>query len=390
MCDFITEIKKENGEEYPGQTLYDLVSSLNLYLECENFDSHLLSKTDKTVRNTLDNLMQERKRMGLGKHREKDIVTEDMEELLWQKGILGENDPDTLTRTVFYLIGTRFGIRGGQEHRNLVRYPSSQIIIEKVNGKDCLVYQEFASKTNGGGLGKAIDDKKVYAFCSGFRERCFVEIYKKFQFYCPPATYNHPYFYLKSDPDFKPGNDFWYVKCPIGKNLLGNMVSKMMDIAGIEGYFTNHSLRGTTATRLYQKNVDEQLIKEITGHRSDAVRRYKKTSMAMKENISDLLNVVPPTAKVSKSKDGKGVKNSGKRQIDHDSQVLSTSGESSSKNRKIDEFLVPVPIGNELSKKLKEGENSTEVKPHPMNIHLNVPQGLSNLNGLVNIHFHFK
>lgn len=231
--------------------------------------------------------MQERKRMGLGKRREKDIVTVEMEEILWTKGILGENDPDTLTRTIFYLIGTRFGIRGGQEHRNLVRFPNSQISVESVNGKDCLVYQEFASKTNGGGLGKSVDDKKVYAFCSGYRKRCFVELFKKFQFYSPQPSRYHPYFYLKSDPNFKPGNDFWYVKQPIGKNLLGNMVSKMMDMAGIQGYFTNHSLRGTTATRLYQQNVDEQLIKEITGHRSDAVRRYKKTSMAMKENISD-------------------------------------------------------------------------------------------------------
>lgn len=49
MCDFITEIKRENGEEYPGQTLYDLVSSLNCYFQHENFDADLLSKTDKKV-----------------------------------------------------------------------------------------------------------------------------------------------------------------------------------------------------------------------------------------------------------------------------------------------------------------------------------------------------
>ena len=62
-------------------------------------------------------------------------VTVEMEELLWQKDILGEDDPDTLTETTLYLIGTRFGIHDDQEHINLVRYPNSQITIENVKDK---------------------------------------------------------------------------------------------------------------------------------------------------------------------------------------------------------------------------------------------------------------
>ncbi len=51
--------------------------------------------------------------------------------------------------------------------------------------------------------------------------------------------------------------------------------------AGVEGHFTNHSLRATTATRMFQKGVDEQLIKRVTGHKSDAVRLYKRTSESL-------------------------------------------------------------------------------------------------------------
>ena len=62
-------------------------------------------------------------------------VTVEMEDLLWQKDILGEDDPDTLTQTTLYLIGSRFGIHDDQEHINLVRYTNSQINIENVKDK---------------------------------------------------------------------------------------------------------------------------------------------------------------------------------------------------------------------------------------------------------------
>ena len=43
-------------------------------------------------------------------------------------------------------------------------------------------------------------------------------------------------------------------------------VAKMCKNAGIGGFKNNHSLRVTTATRLFQAGVDEQLIMEQTGH----------------------------------------------------------------------------------------------------------------------------
>ena len=42
----------------------------------------------------------------------------------------------------------------------------------------------------------------------------------------------------------------------------------MMSEAGVEGYYTNHSLRATAVSRLFQNDVDDKLIKGITGHRS--------------------------------------------------------------------------------------------------------------------------
>ena len=50
----------------------------------------------------------------------------------------------------------------------------------------------------------------------------------------------------------------------------------MMSEAGVEGYYTNHSLRATAVSRLFQNDVDDKLIKGVTGHRSDALQGYKR------------------------------------------------------------------------------------------------------------------
>ena len=57
----------------------------------------------------------------------------------------------------------------------------------------------------------------------------------------------------------------WFSQTAVGHNTLQGTVKRMCETAGIEGRKTNHSLRATSATRLYQKNVDEQLICEQTG-----------------------------------------------------------------------------------------------------------------------------
>ena len=57
--------------------------------------------------------------------------------------------------------------------------------------------------------------------------------------------------------------------------MIGEYLKKIMQEEGIEGHFRNHSLHKSTATRLFEQGVDPQLIKEQTGHKSEAIMRYK-------------------------------------------------------------------------------------------------------------------
>lgn len=119
--------------------------------------------------------------------------------------------------------------------------------------------------------------------------------------------------------------------------------------AGFVGHYTNHSLRATTATRLFQHNCPEQLIAEQTGHSSNAIRRYKKASLAQKKEVSQLLCNEEKPAETSTERVGT---NDQKAEI------------SQPKKAKVD----------------------------ASNVHVNVPQcdDYSKLQGLVNIHFHFS
>ena len=165
LCDFIVEIRKENGEQYAPSSMYDLISGLSLYLEREHgFTNKLVSGAFRSVRNTLDNVMKERTAEGVGGRPERDPILEEHEQVLWEKGILGEDSPDKLRQIV-----VRFGLSGLKEQYDLRRYPDSQINIVKIDGKDALVYREFQSKTRWGGylIGVKIQQGSPIVFVQG-------------------------------------------------------------------------------------------------------------------------------------------------------------------------------------------------------------------------------
>ena len=144
---------------------------------------------------------------------------EEHEQVLWEKGILGEDSPDKRRQTVFFSIGVRFGLRSLKEQYDLRRYPDSQINIVKIDGKDALVYREFQLKTRQGGylIGVKIQQGFFYSFCTGVRSRCLVELFRKYLFLGPRG----PKFYVQTDSKWEPGSDYWYTNRPVGKNTLG-------------------------------------------------------------------------------------------------------------------------------------------------------------------------
>ena len=117
-------------------------------------------------------------------------------------------------------------------------------------------------------------------------ERCPVRIVDKYVSLLPPAKSQckKPNFYLRSLEKYSPAQ--WYGEQVVGLNTLKKVVSEMSKEAKLEGYFTNHSLHRTSTTRLFRKGIDRKIIKEFTGHTSDAVDQYQITSDCQREELS--------------------------------------------------------------------------------------------------------
>ena len=111
-----------------------------------------------------------------------------MEEILWDKGILGDHSPQVLIDAVVYSIGLFFALRSGEEHRRL-RYQPAQIeLVEPPNGKPFLRYKEDMSKSNQAGLkqGKLSPKEVIHCANDADSNRCLVRLYKLYNSLCPP------------------------------------------------------------------------------------------------------------------------------------------------------------------------------------------------------------
>ena len=162
---------------------------------------------------------------------------------------MGASDGQSLLYALFYLNGLNFALRGGEEHVHLL---IEQFSFEVRDGKRCLVYREKHSKTNSGGLNNLRHKTKEVVHFENVsnRSRCHVTLMELFLSKRPQSSNR---FYLQ--PLKNPNNLCWYTSKPIGKNKLNKFMKSICDQAGIDSSSkSNHSLRATCATRLYQNN----------------------------------------------------------------------------------------------------------------------------------------
>ena len=112
-------------------------------------------------RATLDAKLKRLQRLGIGsKTKQAEPLTEEEEEILWQKGLLGDHTPQALLNTMVFMNGLYFALHSGREHREL-RFDSSQIsLVERDGQRPYLEYTEDDSKNLPAGLKGAISNEK--------------------------------------------------------------------------------------------------------------------------------------------------------------------------------------------------------------------------------------
>ena len=289
---FITEVRKMDGEEFPPKTLYQIVLCVQFHCKTKGLTWRLLEDERFTeLKFSLDNTMKLRTASGIGISVKKaDIISKTDEDILWNTGVLGSESPEQLLYTVLYLVGLHCALRAGKEHHNLRAIPfNSQFTwLHDDTGITYLRYTEdLGLKTNKGGLKhRKIDAKQVDVYPIPNSYRCPLCIIGMYLSLLPQDRSSHA-FYLQPLRNYN--CNCWFQDKPVGVNKLQKVVKVICEKGGLPGYYTNHSLRATAATRLYHSNFDEQVIQEVTGHRSLAVRDYKRTCSSQRKLASKCL-----------------------------------------------------------------------------------------------------
>ncbi len=304
---FILEVTRKDGQPYPS-TLYGLVCGIMRYVrELHPQWNFFKDAAFAGFRKALDGETKRLRALGLGvKVRRAEPISVQEENMLWEKGLLGSHSPQVLLDTMVFYSGLYFSLRSGKEHRDLAW---DQIeLVEPADDVPFLLYNENTSKNNAGGLAqRKVTPKQVKHHANATNPtRCFVKLFALYRDHCPPPSQRKTNaFYLA--PIRKPKTAIWFSINAVGHNTLGQTVKRLCQEAGIQGFKTNHSLRVSNATRLFQSGVDEQLIMTRTGHRSvQGVRTYKRVSEDQKQALSSVLNAatnghaLPPAEKKAK------------------------------------------------------------------------------------------
>ena len=204
---------------------------------------------------------------------EKEPVSDEEEERMYQQGLLGEASAKTLLHTIYFYKGKIFGMRS-QEHRQL------RLDDIKIENDKSIVYRENISITFHGGIADMkMKGKVVKDLCHGnendSHKRCLVKIYK-----CYVESYKANAFYFQQINDVR----FEFKKCAVGIHSLNNILPGLCGAIGTKRK-TSHSLRVTCVTQLFNNNVQEMLIRSRSGHVSDALLGYEKSSKDQKQKF---------------------------------------------------------------------------------------------------------
>ena len=148
------EVKNDNVPEvekqYQPGSLESFQQMINRYLRLNNYGKDISRDIEfKKSRECLVAKKKHLKQLGLGNrpHASEAVNSEDEDEL-YDSGAFGQNNPDSLITTIWYMNTVHFGLRGSHEHRQLkwgdVKLESDQ------NGVQSLTYNERITKNRDG------------------------------------------------------------------------------------------------------------------------------------------------------------------------------------------------------------------------------------------------
>ncbi|XP_063399089.1 zinc finger MYM-type protein 2-like [Mytilus trossulus] len=297
LARFCLGVRKKDKTEYEPDSITAMMNSIERHFKDIKMpysikDDTLFSHSKRVLESKRKCL----KVMGKGNKKLKaDPLEKEEIEIMYEKNVLGAGNPESLLNTVWLNNGVYFGLRGRQDHSNML-WGDVELKMTS-DGKEYLEFTEKSTKTRSGK--NSGDCRKVLpkAFQVPEDDNCPIKIYKAYRDR-RPLDMREPdsRFYLK--PLNKPKSEIWYSRQCVGKNKMGTIMKDMASKCDLQGRKVNHSSRKTFGQTLLNGGRPLTEVADLGGWKSiESVKSYVTPSIKQQQMASDTISsmLIPST-----------------------------------------------------------------------------------------------
>ena len=281
---FFTGLTKKNGNLYKRSTLKNSFDGIARILITESFDHGTVDIHNDSIfhqtRMVVTAKCKEAIEKGLGDTSSCSILSVKDEKILLMSETCNPDTPQGLLNRVFFFVGKFGAVRGGQHHDLCFSYFKREI----EDNKPYYIITFRKEKNNQGGINQNNFKGRTAILPPDIDNTINTSVRDLDTYFALRPQGCVDSLYLAINEKGKDKN--WFKKSALGINQLRGLFKRMCESANIkndDAHLTNHSLRATIATRMYQNGAHEQIIQQTTGHKSVcALRGYQKSTKKMR------------------------------------------------------------------------------------------------------------
>ncbi len=282
---FLKGLKRDNGQDYEPVSVQNFSCCIRKFL-ASKIPGVEPDKSFPVSKSALARKKKELKSLGKGNRPNRaQCLTDQEEELLWERGALGDSTPDVLRNTMWFLCTKLLGFRGKHESEQLLW---SDLKIETSELGEYIEFNERLSKTRDGVNGIARDFQPKMFPNTVQPERCPLRLYRLYLSH-RPKTQQAQKFFIHTNKH--PRATTWYIDSNMGVNEVAKTMKNIATDGGLSGRFTNHSVRRTMCSQLLNSGKFSAVtVAQLTGHKDpNSLKQYMTASENTQRAMCEVL-----------------------------------------------------------------------------------------------------
>ena len=293
---FYAEVKSEKGQPLTPSTLTCIRAAIHRQLTSAPI-SRSINIMQDTEFLTANKMFEAKcklytKEMHPKPTHKSSIAAGDMEKLCqyFSEG-LGANslwvDPERLLQFVWFSVCFYFGRRGREGWRELTK----QSFAIKIDDPGARYVTEIQTEQTKNYQGGSKQKDQAYSDVRMYENTTPLDPVGSFEFHILHLNPNCQALFQTPNKHFKQDESRWFRNKPLGKNTIAKLMDNISVKAELSEKYTNHCIRASTVTALYQRGVDTKQIFAITKHKDErSLSHYiSQTTSEHKRQCSRLL-----------------------------------------------------------------------------------------------------